>query len=171
MKTAFWQRLDLWARQLTPFGLTIVLVILSVVPLHVPGFARIAPLLALMAVYHWLVFYPSLLPAYAVFAIGLLQDCLAGTALGVNAIVLLATYGIVLSQRRFLVKKSFFVVWFGFAIVAALAMSVSWALVSAFSVTLIDAEALIFQYLLTLGVYPVMCWFFQRWQQAFLNTE
>lgn len=171
MKAAFWQRLDLWARQLTPFGLTLVLVILSVVPLHIPGFARVAPLLALMAVYHWSVFYPRLLPAYAVFAIGLLQDSLAGTALGMNALVLLVTYGIVLSQRRFLVGKSFFIVWFGFSIVAAVAMAFSWALVSVFNVTLIDAEALIFQYLLTLGVYPVMCWFFQRWQQAFLNTE
>ena len=171
MKTVFWQRLDLWARQLTPFGLTLALVIFSVVPVHVPGFARVAPLLALMAVYHWSVFYPRLLPAYAVFAIGVLQDSLAGTALGVNALVLLVTYGIVLSQRRFLVGKSFFIVWLGFAIVAILAMAVSWALVSAFSVTFIDAKALVFQYLLTLGLYPVMCWFFLRWQQAFLSTE
>ncbi|MEX2452255.1 MAG: rod shape-determining protein MreD [Rhodospirillales bacterium] len=171
MKATFWQRLDLWARHLTPFGLTLTFVILSVVPMHVPGFARVAPLLALMAVYHWSVFYPRLLPVYAVFVIGILQDCLAGTALGVNALVLLVAFGIVLSQRRYLIGKSFFIVWLGFAIVAALAMAAGWALISVFSVTFVDGQALVFQYLVTLGLYPVICWFFLRWQQAFLSTE
>ncbi|MEQ8196300.1 MAG: rod shape-determining protein MreD [Rhodospirillales bacterium] len=171
MKTTLWQRLDLWARYLTPFGLTLAFVILSVVPMHVPGFARVAPLLALIAVYHWTVFYPSLLPAYAVFVIGVLQDCLAGTAFGVNAMVLLVAYGIVMSQRRFLVGKSFFIVWLGFAVIAALAMLAGWMMVSVVSVTFVDGQALVFQYLVTLGLYPVICWFFLRWQQAFLSIE
>ena len=69
-----WQRMDLLARQLMPSMLTLVLVIINVVPLHIPGFSRVAPLLPLIAVYHWAAFRPRLLPAYAVFLIGLFQD-------------------------------------------------------------------------------------------------
>jgi len=98
-----WQRMDLLARQLMPSMLTLVLVIINVVPLHIPGFSRVAPLLPLIAVYHWAAFRPRLLPAYAVFLIGLFQDILTGAPIGVNAFVFLAVYGAVLSQKRFFI--------------------------------------------------------------------
>ena len=53
-----WQRMDLLARQLMPSMLTLVLVIINVEPLHIPGFSRGAPLLPLIAVYHWAAFRP-----------------------------------------------------------------------------------------------------------------
>ena len=114
-----WQRMDLLARQLMPSMLTLVLVIINVVPLHIPGFSRVAPLLPLIAVYHWAAFRPRLLPAYAVFLIGLFQDILTGAPIGVNAFVFLAVYGAVLSQKRFFIGKSFFILWLGFSLIAA----------------------------------------------------
>ena len=48
MKPSIWLRLDRWARQLTPFGFTFILVVVSVIPLQVPGFARVVPFLALI---------------------------------------------------------------------------------------------------------------------------
>ena len=62
MSETFWQRLDKAARSITPFGLTLFLVILSVVPMRIPGYAEIAPVLALMAVYHWAIYRPNLMP-------------------------------------------------------------------------------------------------------------
>ena len=67
MKSHFWQRIDFIMRSLTPFVLTLVLVVLGQVPLHIPGFAEVAPILPLMAVYHWAIYRPDLLPASAVF--------------------------------------------------------------------------------------------------------
>ena len=72
----------------------------------------------LMAVYHWAIFRPRLLPAYAVFLAGLLQDILSGAPLGVNALVFLVAYGVVLSQKKFFTGKSFLILWLGFALVA-----------------------------------------------------
>jgi len=169
MKPVIWQRLDTLARKMTPFGLTVVLVILSVLPLHVPGLARVMPLLPLMAIYHWAVNRPQLMPAYVVFSIGLLQDILTGVPLGADALVFLGVYGVVIGQRRFLVGKSFAVVWLGFSLVAAGACGANWLLVSIFNVTIVDAEALFFQYLLSLGIFPMLTWFFMRWQRAFLS--
>jgi len=48
--------MDIVARGLTPFGLTLILVVLGQVPLHIPGFAEVAPILPLMAVYHWAIY-------------------------------------------------------------------------------------------------------------------
>lgn len=171
MKPTLWHRLDALARRLTPFALTLVLVVVSVVPLHIPGFARVAPLLPLIAVYHWAIYRPALLPAFAVFVIGLLQDTLTGMPIGVNALVFLGVYGVVLSQRRFFAGKSFAVVWLGFAVVAAGAALSSWILVSVYYVTLVAPRPVLFQYLMTLGVFPLLVWVFLRWQRAFLESE
>lgn len=170
MRPALWQRLDIIARGLTPFGLTVILVLVGVVPLHIPGFASVAPMLALMAVYHWAIYRPELLPAVAVFLVGILQDMLMGLPVGVNALVFLTVYGVVLSQRGFLHGKSFAIVWLGFAVVAAGASLETWILVSAFNTAFANPRAVVYEYLVTLGCFPLVGWAFLRWQQAFLRT-
>lgn len=171
MKPSFWFRLDLWARRLTPVGLTLLLLIVNIIPFQVPGFARVVPLFALIAVHHWATYQPELMPAYAVFAIGVLQDMLSGVPLGLNTLVFLAVYGAVVWQRRFFVGKSFAITWLGFAVVGAGAMVASWILMSAFHLTLVDPRALLYQYLLTLGFFPLLAWGFLRWQQVFLKAD
>ena len=171
MKPTVWQRLDVIARKLTPFALTLALIVLSVVPTHLPGFARVAPMLAVMAIYHWTLNRPELLPAAALFFLGLLQDSLSGMPLGVNVLVFLTVYGVVLSQRRFFAGKSFLITWLGFALVAAGAAAESWLLVSAFHVTLLEPTAVFYGYIMTAGCFPVLAWIFIRWQQAFLRFE
>ncbi len=171
MKSSLWLRVDALARRLTPFGLTLVLVILGVLPLHLPGYERVVPLLPLIAVYHWTIYRPELLPAYAVFVIGLLQDTLGGTPIGINAVVFLCVYGVVMSQRTFFIGKSFVIVWLGFALVAAGAVGLGWLLVSVYNMTLVRPHAALFQYLVTLGTFPILAWFFLRWQRTFLGQE
>lgn len=169
MNAAFWQRLDQIARNLTPAGLTLVLVVLSVVPTHIPGYSRVAPVLALVSVYHWAIYRPQLLPAVAVFLLGLLQDLLGGAPLGLHAVVFLTVYGLVIWQRRFLVGRSFSIYWFGFALIGLAAAVWSWALASAWNLAVLDLRTIAFQYVLTLGLFPVIAWIFLRWQRAFLQ--
>ena len=169
MKPSVWHRLDALARRLTPFAITLILVLVGVLPLHLAAWPRVAPVLALIAVYHWSVQRPELLPAPAVFAIGLLQDVLAATPIGVNALTFLAVHGAVLSQRRFLAGKPFLVAWLGFAVVAAGAAVTSWVLVSIYHVAPIEPRALAFQYLIMMGVFPLFARLFLRWQQAILG--
>jgi len=171
MTSGVWHRMDLLARQLTPLVLTLVLVIINVVPLHIPGFSRVTPLLPLIAVYHWAIFRPRLLPAYAVFLIGLLHDALSGLPIGVSAFVFLIVYGVVLSQKSFFIGKSFAILWLGFSLMAAVALVLSWLAVSILNVALIGPETVFFQYLMTLGFFPVISWLFLRWQLAFLRFD
>ena len=71
MNTALWQKLDQAARNITPFLLTLVLVFISVLPTRIPIYAEVAPVLALVAVYHWAIYRPNLMPLWCVFLLGL----------------------------------------------------------------------------------------------------
>lgn len=169
MRPSIWHRMDALSRQLTPFLLALSLVMLSVVALHMPGWARVAPLLSLMAVYHWAVYRPDLMPGVAVFVIGFLQDVLGGTPIGVLTLIYIVAYGVVVSQHRYLTGKAFFVVWLGFVVISAGAMGLAWIMVSALSGGVIDPHALIHQYLLGIGIYPLMARLLLAWQSKILR--
>jgi rod shape-determining protein MreD len=169
VKTSIWYRLDIWTRLLTPFLLTLALVILNVVPLEIPGLSRVAPLMPLIAVYYWAVYKSELLPAYSVFIIGLLQDIFSGAPIGIYTIVFLMVYGVVIWQHRFLFGKSFSIIWLGFSIVSAGAFLLTWVLISLWNLKFLDLQAVFFQYLLTVGIFPALAWVFMRWQQHIIR--
>ncbi len=171
MKPTFGQRLDIYTRNSLPVMVTLLLVLVNVVPLHIPGLSRIVPILPLMAVYQWTVYRPRLMPPLAVFFIGLMYDILSGAPVGVNAVVFLAVYGVVVYQQRFFAGKSFVVVWFGFGVVALGASILSWLLVSILSASIVEPRAAIFQYLLNFGFFPLVAWVFLRWQNALIKSE
>lgn len=169
MRSNFWGKADTVARRLTPFGLTVALVLLGAVPLHVPGFASVTPLLPMIGIYYWAIYRPDLMPVAAVFVIGLLYDALSGTPMGVSAAIFVIVHGIIDSQRRFFAGKSFMIVWLGFLLVSGCANLATWLLVSAYYGTLVKSDALVFQYLMTLGCFPLLSWALLRWQRAFLR--
>lgn len=169
MKLAVWQRMDGFSRQLTPYFLTVFLIVLSSVPYDVPGLARVMPLFSLMAIFHWGVYRADLLPTYAVFSIGLFQDALSGVSMGVFTCIYILAYNIVTAQRRFFAGKSFFVVWLGFVLVSAGTTISVWGLLSLFKGLVIDPRAVISQYVIGLGFYPIVAYIFLRWQRAFLQ--
>ncbi len=163
------QRIDLLARNITPFLLALLLIMVSQLPMHLPELGRVSPMLALIAVYHWTVFRPELLPSPAVFVIGLFLDLLSGGPVGVNAVVLLLVYGVVLSQRRFLFGKSFAVVWIGFGVVGLSAALVTFIVVSLYHLTPVSPQGFLFQYLITLGLFPLVSWLLLKWQRLVLR--
>lgn len=168
MKPSFWQRVDVLVRSLTPFVLTLVMVVLAQVPLHISGFAEVAPILPLMAVYHWAIYRPDLLPAAAAFAAGLLHDALSGMPFGVNAAVFVIVHMVVMTQQVFFQGKSFPVIWLGFALVSGGAVVLTWLLNALFFAALASVEAAFVQYLVTVGVFPVLAWMMVRWQRSIL---
>jgi len=169
VKGGVWHRTDLLSRRLTPFLLTLMLLILGLVPFHVPGLSRVMPLLPLVGVYHWAVYSSENFPAVAVFVIGVIQDILSGVSLGSFTLVFLLVYGLVLSQKRYLSGKSFGVVWLGFIIAALGVWLTVWVLTSSSGMGVVEPMAAVVQYLLTIACYPIIAWFLLRWQRAVLE--
>ena len=151
-----WQRTDALARQLVPCAVTIALAIVSVLPLHIPYFGSLAPSVSLIAVFYWTLYRPDLMPVWAVFVLGLVQDALLGLPIGVSACMLTAAHAFVATQRRFLIRKSFGVVWMSFKVVALGAFALGWALTCIYHEALLAPETILLQALVTFGVYPLL---------------
>jgi rod shape-determining protein MreD len=154
--------------RLMPMLTTVVCVLVSVVPAHLPAFTAVTPAFALMAIYHWTLYRPDLLPFGAVFAVGLLLDMLTGAPLGISSLVLLLAHALVLTQREHLLMRRFTVVWVGFLVVVAAAAVVQWVVVSLFYGMLLDVRAFLFQGVLTVATYPVVSYLLVRVQRTLL---
>jgi rod shape-determining protein MreD len=169
MKASVWVRMDTWVRHLVPFSITLLLLLVTTIPTHVPGFAAVAPMLPLMGVYYWAIYRPDLLPAWSAFVIGMLYDVVAGTPLGVNALVMLLVQGVAASQRKFFLGKSFAVTWWAFGLLTAGAVGLAWLLVSALDGRTVDPAPVIFEYLMTLSVFPLLTRALARTQMTLLK--
>ena len=164
-----WVRMDTWARHLVPGGVTLILLLATALPTRFSGFGGITPMLPLMGVYYWAIYRPDLLPPWAAFALGLLHDIVSGTPLGVNAMVLLLVQGVAVSQRRFFLAKTFLVAWWSFALLAGAAIGLSWLLVGVIGRQALDPLPAMFEYLVTLGLFPLLTWGLARTQMALLK--
>jgi rod shape-determining protein MreD len=169
LNTTLLQRLDRLARNLVPFALCAVLVVFSSLPFHIPGYGQVAANFTLMSVFYWAVFRPRLMPLAAVFAIGVLQDIVVGTPLGTNALVLVLVHTLVTRQGRVFRGKSFFVLWWGFGMVALGAGALGWAVITALSLAAIDPTPGFFQFSLTAALFPFPAWLFARTDQAVMR--
>jgi rod shape-determining protein MreD len=169
MKPTIWRRLDTFARHLVPCVSIFALMLVGVVPLHIPALHPVAPALPLIAVFYWTLYRPDLLPAVTVFAAGLLQDILFDLPLGVSAFMLVLVHAAVSTQHRFFLGKSFGIVWLGFALVATAALALGWLVVCAYNGALIRPNAILFQVLTTIGFYPILSWLLLRCQAALLR--
>lgn len=170
MRSGLWYRFETMVRGLTPFIITLSLAMLSVVPLRLPDFAPVTPMLTVIAVYYWSIYRPDLLPMAAVFAVGLFQDALAGMPLGLTALVLIVVQYVTIAQRRFFHGKIFLVEWWGFMLVAPGAAFASWLLASLYFGVLVTPRPLGFQLLLSIALYPCLAWLFARAQHYLLRA-
>jgi rod shape-determining protein MreD len=129
----------------------------------------VMPAFALMAVFHWTVYLPDLLPLSAVFATGLLLDLLNGTPyVGISALVFLLGRAVVMGQRKYFINRPFAIVWLAFLALAVAVFAVLWAVVSALHGGLIDLRPFVFQAVLTVACYPAASYVLARAQRAFL---
>jgi len=164
-----WHRLDLVARNILPFFVTLLLIMLAMVPLRVPLLSPVIPSLPLIAVYYWSVYKPNLMPVWAIFLIGLFHDLLAASPAGVGILSLLLVYGMVEGMRRLLVGAGFLAIWLVFVPVAAASSLVAWLLTCLIQTQLLDLEPTLFRFLATIAGYPCLAWILSQMQRTLVR--
>jgi rod shape-determining protein MreD len=163
MQATVLQRIDGTARRFVPFGVTLILMLFALTPTYVPGLSHITPMYALMAVYFWSIYRPDLLGYGATFAIGVLEDLLAGTPLGSGALILLLCQRVVFHQQKFFNTKPFGVMWLAFALVAAGASLLRWICVGLVeNGGFTPVGEMVAAYFMTVALYPVVGWFLAK---------
>jgi len=170
MRLAFFQRDIAAIIRLVPFTTSLAAVVLTVVPVHVPGLAIATPAFALMAIYHWTIYRPDLLPASGVFILGLVLDLLNGTPyLGLSSLTLLIARSLVLAQRPYIINRAFAVVWAGFLGNAAVIIGIEWLLTSVLSAMPLGSRPFAFQAIVTAAAFPIGSYLLAQSQRAFLQ--
>lgn len=169
MKVSVTQLLDDWARKTSPVALALIFVLIGTIRTGIPGFAEFVTMLPITAVFFWAVYRPELMPYWAVFLVGLLDDMFRGTPLGFNVLALLLACALVRAQRRYLRPKGLAIQWSAYATVVGLFELGRWGLMSGLAGQLLDPVPSIVGLLLAILLYPAMAWALARAQSAFLK--
>lgn len=165
------QRLDQLARTFFPFLVTVGLMFVAAAPARSPEAAAIMPFLCLIAVYHFTIRFPRLLPYWATFVIGVLQDLISGGVVGVSAILLLLVQLAVRSQYRFFASAGFALGWGLFFLFCAGVFVGDWVLTSIGRGGLLDAMPALFRYLLTAALYPLFSYLLVKGENLWQDRE
>ncbi len=156
------RRLRYTVAGMTPFIVAAILAMVITVPLQLPHVGAITPWLPLAAVFYWAVYRPDLFGYGAAFCLGLVSDIVTGGPLGLGALVLVAAQAVSMTQRRFFLHKPFHVLWWGFALIAPLAMLLRWLLALIYTGTLLDLAPVLLQAIVTVAVFPAVAWILGR---------
>lgn len=162
-------RVNSGAARMLPIATTVLAALIVILPVRVPGYAALTPAFTLMAVYHWTIYRPDLLPPAGLFAVGLAQDLLGGGPVGVGALWLLLARAAVLRQRRYFINRTFPFVWTGFALLAAGAMLALWGLHCLLDLNLFDLRTTMFRTVLTITIFPAASFALGRTQRAVMG--
>jgi rod shape-determining protein MreD len=157
--------------RLLPTATTVVALLVTILPVRIPGYAALTPAFILMAVYHWTIYRPDLLPPGAVLAVGLAQDLLTGDPVGINALLLLLARGAVLRQRRHFVNRTFPFVWTGFTLLGIAAMLGLWVANCLLHLSVLGFRTAVFRAVLTIAIFPAASFALGRTQRALIGAS
>jgi rod shape-determining protein MreD len=163
-------RADNPAARALPVATTLVAVLISIQPVAIPGYAALTPAFTLMAVYHWTIYRPNLLPPAVLFLLGLAQDLLSGAPPGTTSLVLLLARMSLLRHRRHFVDPPFPFVWAGFTLLTGGAMLLLWSLHCLLDRGFADFRGTVFRGVLTISLFPVASFMLGRTQRALMGT-
>jgi hypothetical protein len=149
-----WLLQQIW--QALPLVVTLTLILLSSAPMHLMQGSVPSPDAGIIAVFFWAIHAPGFFPPWAVLVTGLFQDLMTGAPTGFCTVIYLAAYGFTLSQRIFFKGRTGVGVWFGFAMVAMFAATISWLLgIFVFARWLVPYD-IFMQALMSILFYPVL---------------
>jgi rod shape-determining protein MreD len=81
---------------------------------------------------------------------------------GVSALQFLLVRQAILGNQKYLVAVSFTFIWLGYAILSGLAVALSWSATALLSWRFIDPQPALFQYIVSLFLYPIFGWVLGR---------
>ena len=155
------RRLDAAARACLPAAATLLLMLLTQLPLDIAGQAPLLPAVALCCVWFWSLSSPENLPPPVVLLIGLVVDLLGYLPPGVAAFTFLALQGLAKAvgrgpAGRGPAGRGPLRSWLVFAVAATAASTSMWLLVMLLTFRLLDASAAVFTSLLAVALFPAL---------------
>jgi rod shape-determining protein MreD len=151
--------MDITIKSLTRQGLTFCLLFLFLMVSLLPLWATlgVSPNFLSSLIYLWTVYRPDLSSRRLYIILGLVRDGLFGYPLGVSVFEILLIVSITNFLRRYIVGRSYWVVFLGYSLFSILSYSLIWCILSWVKGTLLTYEVVLRSVLLNLFAYPFMC--------------
>ena len=141
---------------LMPMILATLLILMSAMPLRLPGLSAFLPLMDFMIIFYFALYWPGALSGGFIMVLGLIKDSLSGAPMGSSSMLGLTLWYITISQRERVIEAPFPIVWAVF-FVTSLAFSIlQWLLYSFLNDMLLPVGAAVMQFLLTVAFYPFL---------------
>lgn len=144
-----------WALSL-PFFLTFLLIILSEIHYGIPGLALFMPLVVLMSVVYWCVFWPETLPRVAVITIGFVQDMVYGTPFGISAFIYLMVWWVLVEYRKHFIHSTFPALWLSFGGFSLLYIVAIAGWLAFFNDHFVVSRYMVLQWVFSMLCYPLV---------------
>ena len=151
-----WQNLDTAARRLVPVSTVFLLILIGALPVQIPHYGAVAPMLSLCGVVYWTLSRPQLMPASIAFVLGLIQDIVGMSPMGLHALLYVVAWAMVDQQRKFLYGRPFILLWLSFCLVVVVVQSLAWTSYSLLHMIVVAAQPAIVSALLTMTAFPVV---------------
>ena len=143
-------------QRLLPFLSSLILVLLSYVPLDFSLLNNIRPAVGLVCVYFWVLHRPDLFNLWSVWFLGVIDDIISASPFGSNIMAMLLLYILLNNTSRYFNAKPFVVTWYGFAALSLVTMLARWLVVSVYYSQFLPLTVMMFSYLVTITAYPLL---------------
>ncbi len=139
-----------------PFLTILFLIIMMVLPYQFKIIDNSMPFLSLIGVYYWSVFKKDLLPISAIFVLGIIQDIILGSPLGLTSLLLIIAQQFIFFQGRNFLERGFLFNFFIFILMIISFGFLSWGISSLYVSAFLGYWEVILQILLTIAFYPII---------------
>jgi len=161
------------ARPLSPFGwlgapmlLSALATVVFATPIRIFSLPLPEPVFPLALAFAWAVIRPSILPPFALLALGLFLDVCWDGPQGLWPLCLLAAYATVLAARRLITGQDFRIMWAWYGAVTAAAFAAGFVLMTMDAGAAPNLLAVAWQYLATLALFPLVHRLIERYEDA-----
>lgn len=152
----FWnENIKIQIQHLIPVLFTVLFVLIFNIPKYPFVADNIRPYVSIICVYFWLIHRPYLFGIGSVYFIGILEDIVYSTPFGTNIFTMLLAYVLTNLASKYVINKSFVVVWYGFAFVAFTTLIIKWFIISIYYSQFLPLAPLTFSLLTTIAFYPI----------------
>jgi len=133
------------------------------------NFLHPAPLYA--GIYFWLSTRPDAFSLISAFILGICADVLSASPVGINVLSFLLLYGLTLWLSGYFNIKKFAWSWLLFFVVSLITLLFKALVVSAFYRRLIPLNTLLFEFLPTVMLYPLLVRYYMWTERRFIHLE
>lgn len=145
----------LW-KMMLPSLFIVVLSILLAAPFRFPGQSELQTGLILGTVWFWTLYRPASMPIALLFISGVIVELFVATPPGLLLLWMLVVYGVAHTIRFHFAQSGFFRYWGIYAVTVLIGVFLEWCLLSVRAMTVLSPLAIVFQWILSIGVYPLL---------------